>query len=268
MAAASAAADWSVVINNILYVHSPYLLLSTAIWTIIFLASSPISKHFSKSYQNLPRRLRMQWDNRIVALLHSVFILPFAFYGLFGDQVLGADHLHAFSSLGYFIMTTACGYFFWDTIMCLFHFQDFGLGFLLHGIGCLFTYLFSLDGVLMYYGCFYLTFEGSTPFLNFHWFMDKTNVADTNPIKKCNAVLLILTFFVFRIIFGIGYSYFVWKDIDIFVATSTNLAHIGIMYYFYFAILLLNGLNVFWFHSIVNFALKSSKKVEKERKKE
>jgi len=112
----------------------------------------------------------------------------------------------------------------------------------------------------MYYGYFYLTFEASTPFLNFHWFMDKMGVPNANLFKRFNAALLVLSFFVFRIVSGCGYSMFVvWQDIDRYIATSRNMANVCIMYYYYFAILLLNGLNCYWFYSIIQFATRAPK---------
>jgi hypothetical protein len=255
----SYSADWATKLYDLAHVHGPYLAASTIIWTAVYLASAPISRRVSATYCGLPFKLKMQWDNRIVAFLHAVIICYAAFWGLLCDEPLKADHLHAYSSWAYATMITACGYFIWDAVMCIIYFKEFQLGFLLHALGCLFTFLGSLDGVFMYYGYFYLTFEASTPFLNLHWFMDKLGVSNSNPFKKLNAGLLVLSFFFFRIISGCGYSAVVWQDIHRYIAATSNMANVGIMYYFYFAILLLNGLNCYWFYSIVKFATRAPK---------
>merc|ERR1711939_322562 len=61
------------------------------------------------------------------------------------------------------------------------------------------------------------------------------------------------------VISGCGYSAVVWQDIHRYIAATSNMANVGIMYYFYFAILLLNGLNCYWFYSIVKFATRALK---------
>jgi hypothetical protein len=140
----SYSADWATKLYDLAHVHGPYLAASTIIWTAIYLASAPISRRVSATYRGLPFKLKMQWDNRIVAFLHAVVICYAAFWGLLCDEPLKADHLHAYSSWAYATMITACGYFIWDAVMCILYFKEFGLGFLLHALGCLFTFLGSL----------------------------------------------------------------------------------------------------------------------------
>jgi len=265
----SLAIDWTNKLSDLFHIHGPYLLAATLVWTVVYLVATPISRLSSSTYRRLPRKLQMQWDNRIVSTLHAIAILYGALWGFFFDEELKADHLHGYSTWGHSVMITACGYFFWDTAICILHFKEFGLGFLLHGIGCLLTFLGSLDGVFMYYGYFYLTFEASTPFLNLFWFMDKLQVPSSNLFKKLMATLLIASFFIFRILSGIGYSTVVWQDIPVYIANTNNMANVCIMYYFYFAILLLNGLNCYWFISIIKFANRSPKEInDKEPKQE
>jgi hypothetical protein len=140
----SYSADWATKLHDLTFVHGPYLAVSTIIWTIVYLASAPISRSLSATYRGLPFKLKMQWDNRIVALLHAVLICYATFWGLLFDEPLKADHLHAYSSWAYGTMITACGYFIWDAVMCIIYFKEFQLGFLLHALGCLFTFLGSL----------------------------------------------------------------------------------------------------------------------------
>merc|ERR1711939_569059 len=115
----SYSADWATKLYDLAHVHGPYLAASTIIWTAIYLASAPISRRVSATYRGLPFKLKMQWDNRIVAFLHAVVICYAAFWGLLCDEPLKADHLHAYSSWAYATMITACGYFIWDAVMCI-----------------------------------------------------------------------------------------------------------------------------------------------------
>ncbi len=131
------------VIHSFITVHWSYVLASSAVWTAIYLLSSYIFRSFS-TYQNLPRKLQLQWDTRIVAFLHAIVILTLATYGLTCDQALMDDHKFGYSTLGYTTMAIAVGYFLWDMAICIVHFKEFGVGFFLHGVGCFFTFFFSL----------------------------------------------------------------------------------------------------------------------------
>jgi hypothetical protein len=258
-------------LSNVATVHSPYLIGSTIVWTLIYVLCKPISRYFKPlrtTYDSLPHALQLQWDTRIVALIHALIITGLATYGFFFDDYLISNKIYGKNLTGYTVMIIACGYFAWDLFICIKYFKEFQLGFLLHAIGCFLTYFFSLDGLLIYYGHFYLLYEASTPFLNFHWFMDKLGVSNANLFKKLNGFLLIASFFFVRIIFGCTYSVVVWRDIRIMYANAVannDWAVIGICYYFNFAILLLNGLNVFWFYSIIKFATKPPKAVSKKK---
>ena len=50
-----------------------------------------------------------------------------------------------------------------------------------------------------YYGCVFLLYELSTPFLNIHWFCDKLNLTGSK-IQLYNGFLLLGTFFLCRLV--------------------------------------------------------------------
>lgn len=140
----SYAADWAVKLGDLVTVHGPYLAGSALAWTALYVGSGVVSRWGSPTYRGLPHKLRLQWDTRVVALAHALLICYAAFWGLLFDAPLRADPLHARSSWAYATMVTACGYFLWDLAMCVLHYHEFQLGFLLHAIGCLLTFLGSL----------------------------------------------------------------------------------------------------------------------------
>lgn len=63
-----------------------------------------------------------------------------------------------------------------------------------------------------YYGCNFILFELSTPFLNIHWFMDKVNMTGSN-LQLYNGFALLFTFFASRLVYGPYQSYRVFSDI-------------------------------------------------------
>jgi hypothetical protein len=101
------------------------------------------------------------------------------------------------------------------------------------------------DGKFMYYGCFYLTFEASTPFLSSQWLLEKMNASHW--LKMLNGVMLLCCFFVFRIVLGIGYSTVVWRDINARIPAMTDSSDLFFGYYYMFAMVSLSMLNLYWF---------------------
>lgn len=64
---------------------------------------------------------------------------------------------------------------------------------------------------LNYYGCTFILYELSTPFLNIHWFFDKLEMTGTKA-QLYNGLILLFTFFSCRLIWGNIMSVFVYKD--------------------------------------------------------
>lgn len=103
----------------------------------------------------------------------------------------------------------------------------------------------------MYYAYFYLTFEASTPFLNIYWLLAKLDFPDTHPLKVINGVLLVLVFFAFRIVSGIGYSVVVWRKLDERLPHLPDASDRHFVYYYKFALVSLSALNLYWFFLLV-----------------
>ena len=61
-----------------------------------------------------------------------------------------------------------------------------------------------------YFSCRFLLWELSTPFLNIHWFLDKTGRTGST-LQLVNGVLLLATFFFVRIVYGWYTSIAFWR---------------------------------------------------------
>jgi hypothetical protein len=77
--------------------------------------------------------------------------------------------------------------------------------------------------------------------------MEKMALPNAHPLKIINGILLLLFFFVFRILLGIGYSVVVSQDIYSRISGMTDWSDQHFAYYNLFAMGSLSVLNVYWF---------------------
>lgn len=63
-----------------------------------------------------------------------------------------------------------------------------------------------------YYGCTFILYELSSPFLNFHWFFDKLDMTGSKP-QLYNGIMLLVTFFSCRLVWGTYQSVRVYQDV-------------------------------------------------------
>ena len=63
-----------------------------------------------------------------------------------------------------------------------------------------------------YYGCTFILYELSSPFLNFHWFFDKLDMTGSKP-QLYNGIMLLFTFFCCRLVWGTYQSVRVYQDV-------------------------------------------------------
>ena len=97
-----------------------------------------------------------------------------------------------------------------------------------------------------YYGSFYLLLEASTPFLNIHWFCDKMGMSGSY-LQLANGVLLLLSYFVFRIILG------TWSTISFIVNVYESRRMVPFHLYYIYACcgVFMILLNIYWFNLMI-----------------
>ncbi|KAI8587114.1 TLC domain-containing protein [Geranomyces variabilis] len=224
--------------------HSATFLLSAAACQAIFILAHRLSQ-YSQHYTCLSPIKKIDWRIHVVSSFHAALIVILA-YPLLSNETLLKDKIGGYDAYAGEVYAVACGYFLWDSVVCLMNIKQFGIGFALHGVSCLGVFLLSFRPFLMYYGAAFLMFELSTPFLNIHWFCDKTGRTGST-LQKVNGAILIVTFFVARIVFGFLNSY------DFILTCLARIDEIPTHYvYFYGAAnILLNALNVFWFSQMI-----------------
>ncbi|KAI3654270.1 hypothetical protein MP228_000989 [Amoeboaphelidium protococcarum] len=226
--------------------HWPTVVLSFAVWQAVMLASRRVSPLLVPQYAKLLRQKQIQWDIRVVAFLHSVLISALSLVVL-NDEQLYRNRLLGYSYISGQVYAIAIGFFTWDLYICIVHYKDYGLGFLVHALSCLLVFLYSMTPFAMYYGAVFLLFELSTPFLNMHWFMIKLQ-REGSKWYRVNGVLLAVSFFLVRIIYGFYMSFQFLRDLHYHQA-AVPLFHKTL---YPLANVVLNSLNLFWFSKILS----------------
>lgn len=125
-----------------------------------------------------------------------------------------------------------------------------------------------------YYGCVFILWELSTPFLNIHWFFDKVNMTGSKA-QLYNGILLLFTFFSARLIYGTFQSFYVFNDMWAAVnahptktfseslvmqyATSESTVPTWLAVSYLASNITLNTLNFYWFIMMIRAVLKRFK---------
>lgn len=188
----------------------PLLAYSALGFTAIHVGVAPLLSRWlaPQSYGRLKgRRARNNWNIHIVSLVNAIAVISLAFRA-FNQPNLLADRAFGWDKAAETANAVAVGYFLWDTIDAIVNFTD--LGFVLHGLACTVVYSLTFKPYLQYYSCRFLLWELSTPFLNIHWFLDKTGRTGST-FQLVNGILLLSTFFGARIVYGWYISLSFWR---------------------------------------------------------
>ena len=127
-----------------------------------------------------------------------------------------------------FYAAFSCGYFIWDTYLCVRNLRAFGVALLVHAVVCGGGYaIIFCFGFIPYYGCAYLLWEVcapssmrrlkpvmqlSTPFLNIRGFLWHLKLHSSR-LYVANAFVLLFVFFAVRIVFGFYMIFWTWFDL-------------------------------------------------------
>lgn len=199
-----------------LHIHE--VLGAALFYTFIHMVISPwISmKLWPDRYPINSRGKRMSWDSHVVSMVQSCLINGLALYVHFYDeerwQFDWEHRVWGYTGACAMIQSLAAGYFIWDLIITVLHFETFGIGVLAHAISALSVYSFGYRPVLNYYATNFILYELSTPFLNIHWFFDKLGMTGTRA-QLINGICLITVFFSCRLVWGNWQSVLVYRDV-------------------------------------------------------
>ncbi|KAJ9610333.1 hypothetical protein H2200_005110 [Cladophialophora chaetospira] len=250
--------------------HVHHIGLTSLTYSTIFWVLSPVAsaKLFSV-YRKSPRRTQINWNVRVVSLIQSIFICGSAICVILSDksrvQSDVRSRLLGYSPMAARVQASAAGYFLWDILVSVLYLPILGPSSFIHGVCALSITMLGFYPFANYYGINFVLYELSTPFLNIHWFMDKSGLTGST-WQLINGICLMGTFFASRIGWGLYQSFNLYRDIwtlwRIDPASKTGLEAIGTTHdassvskwlslTFLAANTILSGLNIYWFGRMV-----------------
>ncbi|KAH7326773.1 TLC domain-containing protein [Stachybotrys elegans] len=252
--------------------HIHEILAAALLYGVIYYPISPILSRLvvPNHYGKLSRKSQLNWDTHVVSMVQSVLINALAIWVMIYDEERKSmdleERVWGYTGAAGLVQSLAAGYFLWDLIVTGLHVDVFGLGTLAHAIAALIVYMLGFRPFVNYYGCIFILWELSTPFLNIHWFLDKLNMTGTR-LQLYNGILLLGSFFFARLVYGTYQSVRVFGDIvqtmdrhpsqDKFESPLMLYAHdastvpvwLGAAYLA--SNLTLNFLNFYWFNKMI-----------------
>ncbi|KAL7944535.1 TLC domain-containing protein [Trichoderma barbatum] len=265
-----------------LHIHE--VLLSAIFYSVIFWPISPLLSRLiaPQHYSKLSRKRRLNWDAHVVSFIQSTLINIIAIWVMFVDQERNdmdqEERIWGYTGASGMVQALAAGYFVWDLFVTSLNLDVFGLGTLAHAIAALLVYTLGFRPFVNYYGCVFILWELSTPFLNIHWFFDKVNMTGSRA-QLYNGILLLFSFFSCRLIYGTFQSYCVFRDMwpainahpaklftqspvmEFATAETTVPSWLAVSYLM--SNLTLNTLNFYWFIMMIRAVLKRFQPNEK-----
>ena len=237
-----------------LWSHLPLVLLSWALFTIL----SGLSRYsgpllFPSVFHSLTppelRKLRLSWPHHMVSLVHAIIICVLAITNATRNE-LAKDRVWGYSEGISRMVAVTMGYFLWDLKVSIHYWHLYGHAFLIHAVMALSSFLFSYAPFLQFYAPYFLLFELSTIFVNAHWFMSKLKLNGSR-LQKINDVILIVLYFVVRIVCGVGMTVALVRDV-----WKEREDVSGLVVVIYGACsMATNTLNVYWFGKLIKQAL-------------
>jgi hypothetical protein len=203
-------------------------------YTFINIVVAPILSKwlFPVRYTKLSPEKKINWDVHVVSLVQSTTINILALWVMFTDEerknMDWRERVWGYTGAAGMIQGMAAGYFLWDLMVTVQHLKVFGPGMLAHAISALVVFSFGfvsyppLTGAAQlttsqrpfvnFYGCTFILYELSSPFLNFHWFFDKLDMTGSKA-QLYNGFMLLFTFFSCRLVWGTYQSVRVYQDV-------------------------------------------------------
>ncbi|KAG0137930.1 hypothetical protein HOY82DRAFT_575813 [Tuber indicum] len=202
--------------------HIHQVIAAVVAYSLIYIVISPIlSSIFSETYRNFDKRTRVNWNVHVVSFIQSIFICALAIWAACNDPTRDAWSTDSVAMLkrtfGHSktqgaVQAYAEGYFIWDLFISAWHLDIFGLGFLAHAASAVMVFSLGFRPFVNYWASVFVLFEISSPFLNIHWFCDKTGRTGSL-IQLVNGFFLLTSFFCCRLIWGTWNAFLVFGDL-------------------------------------------------------
>ncbi|KAI1001516.1 hypothetical protein K3495_g6685 [Podosphaera aphanis] len=218
------------------------------------------------------------------SLVQSVIISLLTIYIIATDEerwyMNVEERIWGYTGAAALVQALACGYFLFDFIAMVRYYEVFGLAMLIHAISCLTTYILGFWPICNYYGCVFMLFELSTPFLNIHWFFDKLGMTGSKA-QLYNGLTLLFMFFSARLVWGAFATVYIYGDIwqvwhlsnQLPMKSSPEMMRFaperilpkGVILLYMVGHITLYSLNVFWFNKMIAAVRKRFSKTDEKK---
>lgn len=189
--------------------HWHEVILSLVFYSVIQLLSPWVSKRVvGKAYTDLDRKTRINFDIHVVSMVQCLISVGALIFSWNHDHITNRLVDPFLSVFGYnpytgFVSAISVGYFLWDLVVCMQHYDIFGPGFLVHAVAAMTVFVCSFRPFCLPWVLSFLLFELSTPFVNVNWFASRLPAGYVSDrVVAINGILLLITFFVVRILWG------------------------------------------------------------------
>ncbi|KAI9321155.1 TRAM/LAG1/CLN8 homology domain-containing protein [Zopfochytrium polystomum] len=174
---------------------------------------------------------------------------------VFLDPHFRSNRFREYTDYSTTLFSITCGYFLWDSLVCVTQIASNGVGPFVHGLACFAVYIFFAKPIFHYYGAVFLMFELSTPFLNAHWLLSKMGRLDAKT-KTLLQGLIYAIFFLVRVLFGPYQSFYFFVN----VRDQWDVVPKFAVAVFSVACVALNSLNMLWFYKMTMYIVDGNSK--------
>ncbi|GLU04002.1 hypothetical protein SLE2022_211690 [Rubroshorea leprosula] len=175
---------------------------------------------YFKSYSNLSKLQRTEWNNRSISTMHAIFITVMALYFVFWSDLF-SDSQHAglitfrSSSLSTFALGASVGYFLADIGMIIWFYPSLGgMEYVIHHLLSVVSVVYSMmTGEGQLYTFMVLISETTTPGINLRWYLDTAGMKRSRAYL-INGVVIFVAWLVARILLFLYLFYHVYLHYD------------------------------------------------------
>ncbi|CAJ2639579.1 unnamed protein product [Trifolium pratense] len=219
---------------------------------LIYDLTQLIGTNYFKTYNSFSKIQRIEWNNRAISTIHSIFITAMSLYLVFCSDLFSDDQSTdpitvRSSSLSTFALGVSVGYFIADIAMIFWYFPSLGgYEYVVHHLLSLVAVAYSmLSGEGQLYTYMVLISETTTPGINLRWYLDVAGMKRSKAYL-INGVVIFLAWMVARILLFVYMFYHVYLHFD-----QVEKMHIVGQILVIVVPIVLSVMNLVWFAKIV-----------------
>jgi len=222
----------------------------------------------SSTYRALSKEDQVEWNSRMVSTAHAFMACVGGIYGTMYDPIMANNFVFGTSLLSEMIVCNTTAYWIFDFMLIMRYFKKLGEpGIILHHIiGIIPFSLGRLHSELIFYGCFMILTELSTPFVNNRWFLaifreqnPKSNYL--NQLEIVNGMLIWLSFVICRVFMLPYLLYHMYTS-----RVQLLKGHIEVYAIVIFGCIMVTFLSYFWFWKITKGVWKKLQQILHKKK--